>query len=44
MVAAFRKNGATDVRLTVYPDARHDSWTRAYDDPALYEWLLGHAR
>jgi len=28
------------VRFTVYPDADHDSWTRAYGDPELHEWLL----
>lgn len=31
-----------DVRFTIYPDAGHDSWTRTYDDPALYEWFLMH--
>jgi len=29
-----------NVRFTVYPEAGHDSWTAAYNDPALYEWLL----
>ena len=28
------------IRFTVYPDLEHDSWTRTYDDPKLYEWLL----
>jgi len=28
------------VELTIYPDARHDSWTRTYANPKLYEWLL----
>jgi predicted peptidase len=32
-----------DARLTVYPEAGHDAWTETYADPALYEWLLGHA-
>jgi predicted esterase len=32
-----------NVRLTIYPDADHEnSWTRAYSDPELYEWLLQH--
>ena len=30
-------NGA---RLTVYPKAGHDSWTRTYNNPGLYEWML----
>ena len=32
------------VRLTVYPDAEHDCWTRTYEDPRLYTWLLEHRR
>lgn len=44
MVNAFKQIGSPDVRLTVYPDAGHDSWTETYDDPRLYEWLLGHRR
>lgn len=31
-----------DVRLTIYPDAGHDAWTRTYDNPELYQWLLEH--
>ena len=41
MVEALKACGG-DVRFTVYPDLEHDSWTRTYDDPALYEWLLQH--
>ena len=33
-----------DVRLTIYPDAGHDSWTESYANPKLYEWLLSHRR
>lgn len=29
-------------KLTIYPDAGHDSWTKAYADPNLYEWFLSH--
>ena len=32
------------VEHTLYPDAKHDSWTRTYENPALYEWLLSHRR
>jgi len=28
--------------FTIYPDAGHNSWTEAYNDPQLYEWLLKH--
>ena len=29
-----------NVRLTIYPDAGHDVWTRTYNNPELYDWLL----
>ncbi len=41
MVNALKACGG-DVRFTLYPDAHHDSWTRTYDNPELYEWLLKH--
>lgn len=43
MVEALQEVGA-DVRLTVYPEAGHDSWTVTYANPELYEWLLSHHR
>ena len=39
MVDALKACGG-DVRLTLYPDLAHDSWTRTYDTPTLYDWLL----
>ncbi|MEM6782370.1 MAG: prolyl oligopeptidase family serine peptidase [Bacteroidota bacterium] len=33
-----------DVKLTVYPEAGHDSWSDTYANPAVYEWLLSHRR
>ncbi|MCA9212363.1 MAG: prolyl oligopeptidase family serine peptidase [Planctomycetales bacterium] len=33
-----------DAQLTVYPDAEHDSWTKTYQDDAIYEWLLKHSK
>lgn len=44
MVDALKKAGVKEVKLTVYPNADHNSWTETYNDPALYEWLLGHSR
>lgn len=32
------------IRYTRYEDAHHDSWTRTYANPALYDWLLQHRR
>ncbi len=31
-------------RYTVYPEAAHNSWTRTYDNPELYEWFLSHEK
>lgn len=39
MVRAIRACGGSP-RLTIYPDFGHNSWDPAYDDPALYLWLL----
>jgi predicted peptidase len=44
MVAELQRIGAGDVRLTIFPGAPHDIWSRVYDDPALYGWLLAHHR
>jgi predicted peptidase len=43
MVQALRKQGS-EPKLTVYPDAAHDSWTETYNNPGLYEWLLQQKR
>ena len=43
MVDAMKANGG-DVKLTVYPDAGHDSWTETYNNPELYTWFLSHTR
>ncbi|CAH2602855.1 Prolyl oligopeptidase family serine peptidase [Rhodovastum atsumiense] len=43
LVGAFRELGG-EARCTLYPGVGHDSWTRTYDDPELYAWLLGHVR
>ena len=44
MVGALKKAGVQDLQLTVYPEAGHDSWTEAYNNPKLYEWFLAHQR
>jgi predicted peptidase len=44
MVDLLKRNGVRDVKLTIYPEATHNSWTQAYDDPELYKWLLEHKR
>ena len=44
LVDALKKAGVEDVKLTVYPEAGHDSWTESYNNPELYDWLLKHER
>ena len=44
MVEAFKKAGNTDITLTVYPDAGHDSWSATYGNPEFFEWLLNQSR
>jgi predicted peptidase len=41
MVEAVKKAGG-EAKLTIYPDAEHDSWTQTYNNPELYEWFLEH--
>jgi len=43
MIAALKATGATP-KYTEYPGVGHDSWTRTYSDPALYEWLFVQRR
>jgi predicted peptidase len=44
MVNMLKKIGCQDVKLTVYPDALHDSWTQTYANPELFAWFLEHSR
>ena len=38
------EEGGANIKFTVYPGVGHDSWTRTYNNPALYEWLLSQNR
>ena len=44
MVDTLKKIGVTDLQFTVYPEAKHDSWTETFNNPELYAWLLRHER
>ena len=44
MVDAIKAAGGKNIELIVDPEAGHDSWTKAYDDPGLYTWLLEQKR
>jgi pimeloyl-ACP methyl ester carboxylesterase len=43
MVATLRAAGSTP-RATEYRGVGHNSWDRAYSDPALLPWMLGPSR
>ncbi len=43
MVQAVRQAGG-EARLTVYPQAGHDSWTATYENEEVYRWLLQHRK
>ena len=43
MVDALKSVGG-NVKLTIYPEAEHDSWTETYDNPEFYEWLLSQKK
>lgn len=44
LVDFLKKAKVDDVQLTIYPEAKHDSWTETYANPELYAWLLRHER
>lgn len=43
MVDAVNSAGG-HAKLTVYPQADHNSWTETYKNEKLYEWLLSHSK
>lgn len=43
MVEAVAACGG-QAKLTIYPNASHDSWTPTYNNPEVYEWLLAQRR
>jgi predicted peptidase len=43
MVDAINAKGG-NAKLTVYPEANHNSWEETYANPELYEWFLKHSR
>jgi predicted peptidase len=42
-VKALKEAGAT-VKYTEYPGVGHDSWSKAYKEPELVEWLFSQSR
>ena len=44
IVNELKKRGVRDIKLTVYPEAKHDSWSETYQNPELHEWLARQSR
>jgi len=44
IMAALKRAGCREATLTVYPNTGHDSYTKTYHNPKLYEWFLRHQR
>lgn len=44
MIDMLKHMEVENPRLTVYPEAQHDSWTETYGNPELYRWFLRHER
>lgn len=40
----FKRLKAPNVKLTVYPEAGHNSWTQTYDNPEVWTWLFAQRR
>ncbi len=43
MIDAMIEKGG-EPKLTVYPEAGHDSWTETYNNPEFSKWLLEQKR
>ncbi len=39
-----RSGGGKNVKMTIYPDAQHDSWSQTYDNPEVWTWLFQQSR
>ncbi|MHC4497053.1 MAG: carboxylesterase family protein, partial [Planctomycetota bacterium] len=43
MVEAIKASGG-NAKLTIYPEAGHDSWSETYNNQKLYDWFLKHRK
>ena len=44
LIKTLKQFNNKKLKLTIYPDADHDSWTETYKNPKLYEWFLKHKK
>ncbi len=43
-LAEYLKNHSNKVRISIYPEANHNSWDSAFAEPELLPWLFSHKR
>lgn len=43
MITALKNHKGTP-KYTEYPDVKHNSWTRAYNEPDLFDWLFSQKK
>lgn len=43
IIESIKELGGAKAKITIYPEANHDSWTLTYNSPELYSWLLSHS-
>lgn len=41
-MARALKDAGAEVKLTLYPEANHNSWDDAFKEPELFSWLFNH--
>ncbi len=44
VVNELKRLNAPEVKLTLYPEANHNSWDAAFAEPQLLPWLFSHRR
>ena len=43
IIETIKDLGGTKAKISIYPEANHDSWTQTYNNPELYSWMLSHS-
>jgi predicted peptidase len=43
-MAYLKHWNCTNTRLTVYPEADHNSWSQTYENPEVFDWMLRQKR
>ena len=45
-IEAFERmsNFNSKAKLTIYPEANHDSWTKTFENDEVYEWMLSQRK